>query len=133
PFGTLIPPSWALEYPGYGTDAVEWDDGVNTFVHSDPWEPGETFTSRVVPAAPLCSYARETTATSLDLSQWTKAGTNSAGKDVYLPSNVSNPVAIAMFTYMRDASWGDALDGVDLNYPYASIDAFLADRSLFAW
>jgi hypothetical protein len=131
PYGGVIPSQSAFASSYYGTGAVTWNDGVDTFTHPDIWD-GAPQTSPVRAAGLACFGPDETLAAEFDVDEWEVAGTHRLGFDVYLPADAGNDVARAVWITMKDSSWGEDIEPA-LAYPYESLDAFLDARSVFAW
>jgi hypothetical protein len=131
PYGAFIPSESAMTSQWYGEGAVTWDDGVETFTHPSPWDD-EPIAWPVVSASLACFGPDETLATAFNPSQWEQAGTHRLGGDVYLPVSGGNAVSAAVWQTMKDNSWGADIEPA-LEYPYATVDAFLEARSVFAW
>lgn len=131
PYGGIVPSLSAFVSSYYGTGAVTWNDGVDTFTHPGIWDPTpQTFPVR--PAGGTCFGPDETIAEDFDPSQWVVAGKHRLGFDVYVPADAGNELARAVWTTMRGASWGEDIEP-ELAYPYETLAAFLDARSLFAW
>lgn len=131
PYGAVIPSQSTFTAPYYGQYAVTWNDGVDTWEHPDIFAGGLT-TYPVRSAGLACFGPDETLADDLDPTEWEVAGSHVLGMDVYLPVAGGNDLARDVWETMRDESWGEDIDPA-LAYPYDTFDAFLDDRSVFAW
>jgi hypothetical protein len=131
PYGGVIPSQSAFTSSYYGTGAVTWNDGTETFTHPGIWDDAPQ-TSPVRAAALACFGPDETLAADFDVDQWEVAGTHRLGFDVYLPVDADNELARSVWITMRDSSWGEDIEPA-LAYPYETLDEFLDARSVFAW
>lgn len=132
PYGGLIPSESSFSGAAYGVGAVSWDDGADTFTHPDAYGDGdEAYGARS--ASLVCFGPDETLADGFEATKWQRAGTHVLGFPVYVPVAGGNSIAQAVYETMRDHSWNDQIDGIDLTYPYATYADFLDARSVFAW
>ena len=132
PFSSFIPIAPLADHERwYGEGAVTWDDGQETFTHSNI-DSGGDFTTEIAPAEAVCAANEDTLAANFDPTEWQVAGHHRQGPPVYVPVDGGNSLAKSAWTWMRAHSWDDHI-GSDLPYPYDSYAEFLAARSLFAW
>jgi hypothetical protein len=131
PYGGVVPSLSTFVSAYYGTGAVTWDDGTDTFTHPGIWDEAPQ-TYPIQAAGPACFGPDETIADDFDESDWIVAGKHRLGFDVYVPRDAGNELARAVWATMRDSSWGEDIEP-QLAYPYDTLDEFLAARSVFAW